>query len=277
MTKRSLIALLSAVILAVLVIATVFLYYFNTENKTEDTRSVISMVTIVFIALLSILIVYLSKIKKKQYVRNLNKEYFAEYEIIKDSVMNAQLSVKIKKEIIADILDMFISAQNDKRSVKDVIKNTEVFVKEIIETYTKTSIRIIFNILDGFVYFILFVIGTYIYLWFNNTHVNFFDNRIDFLSVLLFVLISFALIPFIKKVTSKGNPWMFILPLIFGITFVLIAEMLRKFFYEAEIVRYILDEEIAIISNIVILAVFVAAVPGIYLLKGYVRQKFLRR
>ena len=277
MTKRNKVAMLSAVILAVLVIFATLLNYQNTENRTEDTRSVILTAAIIVFALLSILIVYISKVKKKKYVRNLNKEYLIEYEIIKDSVRNSQLSVKIKKEVMVDILDMLLSAQNDKKSVNDVIKNTEVFVTEIIEAYTKPSTRIILNILDGFIFFLMFVFGTYIYLWLEDTQKSFYDNKIDFLSVVFFVLISFLLMPLIRKISSKQNPWIFILPLGFGIIFVLIVETLKKFFSETEIVKFILDEEVAMISNNSILAIFAAIVLGSYLLKIYTRKKLIRK
>jgi len=113
MTKRNKIVLGSSIFLALCVIATVIINLkYNIQNSAIDTNSLILIGIIILLSIISVPVVYFSKVRKSKFERMLNNEYFQKYEIIRDAVMNSQLSGINKKEIKEDMLDILISAGN---------------------------------------------------------------------------------------------------------------------------------------------------------------------
>ena len=94
--------------------------------------------------------------------------------------------------------------------------------------------------------------------------------------LVFFFIISFILIPVIRKFTSTKNYWMFILPLVFGIIFIIFAEIARRFFYDNEIIRLLLDGTVRMIPGIYILVLYAMLVPVLVISKSYLRKKLLK-
>ncbi|MBW6474153.1 MAG: hypothetical protein K0B14_13590 [Anaerolineaceae bacterium] len=104
MTTRNKFLLVSSIVLALLVIASV-VFWEITGPTNGDKIPVGLFVTIIVISILSVFVVYFSKIQKKKYEKLLNQEYYEKYEIIKDAVANSQLSAATKKDITEDVLE----------------------------------------------------------------------------------------------------------------------------------------------------------------------------
>jgi hypothetical protein len=206
----------------------------------------------------------------------LNNEYFQKYEIIKDAVMNSQLSNISKKEIKEDVLDIIITAQKSGKSAEDAIGNPESFSQNILFAYARPGRFSILNIIDGVIYFIFFTLGASIFLWFEQTSKNLFEVSIDISMLIFFFLICFIIVPVTKRLTSTKNYWMFLLPVSFGIAFILIAELARRFFYNAEIVRHLLEDTVKIVPNISILILYIILIPVLLFLKSYMRKRLLQ-
>ena len=125
-------------------------------------------------------------------------------------------------------------------------------------------------------YFIFFVTGASLFLWFERVETSLFNTGIDISMLVFFFIISFILIPVIRKFTSTKNYWMFILPLVFGIIFIIFAEIARRFFYDNEIIRLLLDGTVRMIPGIYILVLYAVLVPVLVISKSYLRKKLLK-
>jgi hypothetical protein len=277
MTKRNIIVLMTSIFLALCVIATVIIgFYYTASKKSINNNSLIIIGAIILLSIISVFIVYFLKVRKSRFEKMLNNEYFQKYEIIKDAIRNSQLSDITKKEIREDILDLLISAQNSGKSAEDSVGSPEIFTMEILLTYSKPGRLAVLSVIDGIIYFILFVLGASIILWLEQSGISFFNTGIDIIIIVFFFIISFILIPVIRKLTSTHNYWMFILPLAFGIVFILFAEIIRRFFYSNEIVKQFLDGTIRMVPNVIILIIYIVLIPTALFFKSYIRRRLMK-
>jgi len=278
MTKRNKIVLLSSIFLALCVIVTVILNlkYTIHDNNVINIESFILIGIVILLSIISVPIVYFLKVRKSKFERMLSNEYFQKYEIIRDAVMNSQLSSINKKEIKEDMLDILISAQKSGKPAKDTVGNPETFAREILLSYARPGRLPVLSIIDGIMYFIFFILGVSIFIWFEQTDVSFFKTGIDISMITFLFIISFILIPVTKRLTSTHNYWMFILPVAFGIVFVLFAEIIRRFFYSNEIIRQFLDGTVGMVPNIFILILYIILIPTLLFFKYYIRRRLFR-
>ena len=94
--------------------------------------------------------------------------------------------------------------------------------------------------------------------------------------IVLFALTAFVLIPLTKKLTSTQNPWMFMLPLAFGIAFVLLAEITRKYFYSIDAVKMFLDGTIIMIPNVTVFMIYLLSIPLLIRIKTQFRKRSIK-
>lgn len=272
LTTRNKVLLVSSIILALLVIAIVVVWEITGQSSGEKIP-VVLFVTIIVISILSVFVVYFSKIQKKKYEKLLNQEYYEQYEIIKDAVANSQLSVVTKKDIIEDILELLLSAQESGKSVASVVGDPQIFTNEIISSFAKPIRLAMLSLFDGLIAFILMILGASFVLWLEQTQQSFFATRLDISMVILFLLVTFLLVPVTKAQTGTRNPWMYIIPVAGGLLFILLAEFLRAFFYDVNAVRQILDGSVRMVPNVAILMIYLLSVPSFLILKQISRRR----
>lgn len=272
MTTRNKVLLVSSIILALLVIVSVVVWKITGQSSGEK-MPVVLFVTIIVISILSVFVVYFSKIQKKKYEKLLNQEYYEQYEIIKDAVANSQLSAAVKKDISEDVLELLLSAQESGKSIDSVIGDPQVFANEIISSFANPIRLAMLSIFDGLIAFILMILGASFVLWLEQTQQSFFAIRLDISMVILFLLVTFLLIPVTKAQTGTRNPWMYMIPVAGGVLFVLVAELLRAFFYDVNTVRQILDGSVQMVPKVVILMIYMLTVPLFLMLKQISRKR----
>lgn len=275
MTKRDKIVIISASLLAFCVIASAGWFAADSSKNIgkADTESIVYFGVAVVLGIFSVLIVYLSKVRKNKFEKMLTGEYLTEYEVIKDAILNSHLSDVSKKETIDDILDILIEAQGSGKAVAGVIGNSASFSKKIISEFLSPGRHMVLNLLDGIKAFSLFVIGITAALWLEQVGTNIFQVGMDTSMVLFVFLIAFLIIPATKKLTSTRSPWMFFIPLSAGILYVLTAIVLRKYCYDFQGVKLLLDGSITMIPNITVFMVYILIVPVLKKLKTYLRQQ----
>jgi DNA-binding ferritin-like protein (Dps family) len=277
MTQRNKIKLMSSVLLALLVILSVTAYAISSTPQNAANNASTLLITIIILASISsVFVVYFTKVQKRKYEKLLNQEYFQEYEILKDAVVNSQLAISNKKEVNEDILDILLSAQEAGKSVHEVVGNPERFVQEILLSYARPTQLAILSFLDSLIAFVLFLIGTSLLLWLGETQQSFFAIRLDITMVVFFMLVAFVLLPVTRKQTSTKNPWTFLLPITIGILFVLLAELLRAFFYNLEVVKQFLDGTLRMIPDAGFLTIYLLSIPVFLLLKQIFRNRSWR-
>lgn len=274
MTKRDKIIMLSAVLLAVcIIISAVLLTFYAGKNSGRLYPDfIIYIAAVLLAAVLSVAAVYLTKVQKSRYEKLLNASYFKEYEMIKDVIMNSQLSVKSKKETTEDILDILLEAQKAGRAAADVIGDPLEFSKKIIGTFTNPKRFIALSIFDSIIAFVLFVTGVHFILWLEQTDQSFFRIGTDISLVLFIIITAFVIMPVTKKLTSTKNPWMFMVPLGCGLAFVAAVEILRKYFYGIESVKNLLDGTVTMIPHIAVFIIYLISIPVLMKMKSFIRK-----
>lgn len=242
MTQRNKIKLIGSVLLALLVILSAIAFALNSAPQNAVNNASALLIAIIILASISsVFVIYFTKVQKRKYEKLLNQEYFQEYEILKDAVANSQLAISNKKEVNEDILDILLSAQEAGKSVHAVVGNPEIFAQEVLLSYARPTRLAILSFLDSLIAFVLLVIGASLFLWLGETPQSFFAIRMYIAMVVFFILVAFVLLPVTRKQTSTKNPWTFLLPIAIGILFVVLAEFLRAYFYNLEVVKRFLD------------------------------------
>lgn len=276
MTKRNKVLLFSSTLLALLVIASVIFWQVKNANQANGEKIPVGvLITIIVVSILSVFVVYFSKVQKKKYEKLLNAEYFEQYEIIKETVMNSQLSAVTKKDIVEDVLELLLTAQESGRSIQSVIDNTDTFSMNIIQSFARPIRLAILSLYDSIIAFTLIVIGVHLVLWLEQTQQGFFATKMDISMLVLFLLVTFILLPVTKIGANNRNPWVYLVPLAGGVLFVLVAELLRSFFYDLNGVKMFLDGSIRMVPNVGILMIYLLSIPLFLILKQISRKKML--
>lgn len=275
MTTRNKVLLFSSIVLALMVIASIVVWEITGQSSEEQMPTVL-IVAIIIISILSVFVVYFSKIQKKKYEKLLNQEYYEQYEIIKDAVANSQLSVGTKKDIIEDILELLLSAQESGKTVASVVGDPQLFSQEIMSSFAKPYRLALLDLFDSLIAFILMVVGASFMLWLEQTQRSFYTTKLDISMIAFFILVAFLIIPVTKAGTGTRNPWIFMVPIAGGVLFVLIAELLRAFLYDVDLVRQLLDDSVRMVPNMLTLIIYLLSVPMFLILKQISRKRILR-
>jgi DNA-binding ferritin-like protein (Dps family) len=272
MTRRSRGILLSSILLAASVIATVVLWIVEGGDAMASTSTIVISIGIILVSILSVVFVYLVKVKRRSDEKKLNGRYYREFELIKDSIMNSPLPQSNKKGITEDVLEILLTAQSNGKTVEAAIGDTESFAKDIISACMSKSRSIVIGFLDGAIAFILFVLLISTLSWFEDFSTGFFNQRIDISMVLFVVVISFVLIPIIKQLSSKKSAWAYFIPFAAGLIFIGIIELFRAFLLSSSIVKELLDGSIIMIPNIAALAAFLVVLMILFVVSGSLRR-----
>jgi len=277
MTKRNKITLISSVALAAIVIFSTLVWAFNSSSPSNTMKlPVILYALIIFISMLSVSIVYYSKIKKKNFEKHLNDEYIETYQIIKDAIGNSQLSKSIKKDINEDVLDLLLSAQKNGKMVKNVIGDQTLFTQEIIRSYASKSKLALLSFIDSMIALVLMILGANTLNWLENTSQNYFSIGLDLSMMVFFVLVAFVILPVTKRLTSTKYSWAYFIPLIGGIVFIIIVELMRRNFIMFRIIDLILNGTIRMIPNASVFLFYIILIPVLLFVKKYIRQIFFQ-
>ncbi|MFH0992800.1 MAG: hypothetical protein V1761_00460 [bacterium] len=277
MTKREKIVILSSGLLAVCVIASAIVFFIQAAVAgNTDVMSYLVIGIFILLGVLSVIVVYFLQVRKQKFEKLLNTDYYQKYEVVRDAIMNSQLSASGKKEIKEDVLDMLILAQNAGKPAVAVVENPAAFAQEILHAFAKPSRFLMMTVLDGIVGFVLLIIGFTTVLWLEQVETSYFAIGIDINMMVLFAFVAFLIIPVTKRLTATERPWMFLLPLAFGILFVLVSELLRAFFADVDAVRNYLDGTIRMIPGWLTLIVYILAVPLGLVIKVLLRKNAVK-
>jgi len=273
MTKRNRIVVFSASVLAFCVIITSLVWVVGLQrDKMASTFDYLTLGAVLVCSLASVGVVYVLRIRTTRYEKLLNQEFLREYQLVKESLGGSTLSSYQKKEVLEDVLDLLVSAQRDGKAVGAVVVDPVAFAQDIIASYLKPTRATILRFCDSILAFVLFTLGVHLVLWVENRGNGFFDIGMDTSMVLLLGLVSFLVLPLTKGLATKRNPWLYLFPVAFGVVYVLLAELSRKKLYHLAWVRTWLDGTIKIIPSASVLVVFLAAIPGLIMIKQLLRR-----
>jgi DNA-binding ferritin-like protein (Dps family) len=263
----------SAAVLAFCVIITSLVWVVGLQrDKMASTSEYLTLGAVLVCSLASVGIVYVLRVRTTRYEKLLNQEFLREYQLVKESLGGSTLSSYQKKEVLEDVLDLLVSAQRDGKAVGAVVVDPVAFAQDIIASYLKPTRAAVLRFCDSILAFVLFTLGLQLVLWVENRGNGFFNIGMDTSMVLLLGLVSFLVLPLTKGLATKRNPWLYLFPVAFGVVYVLLAELSRKNLYHLVWVRTWLDGTIKIIPSARVLVVFLAAIPGLILIKQLLRR-----
>jgi len=276
MTKRDKLLLGSAAFLAVLVIATAVLVGLSAQSRPKSAAELLLSGGIILLCVLSVVFVFLTKIRRNKYEKKLNPEYYEVYETIRDAVGRFQLPAHSKKEILSDVLDLLLSAQSDGKPVSAAVPDAAAFAENILAVYSSRRSRVLQSLLDGAIAFLLFIVCISAVLWLEDVSAGLFRQRIDYGMLIFLAVVSFVLVPVLRYLMLRRSAWLYILPILTGIVFVAAAELARRFFYQFEFTRTLLDGSVVMIPGAAALAFYLLVVAVLMLAKAFIRKQALR-
>jgi len=275
MTKRDKVVMISAAVLAILVVATTIL---QAATSAQQNRPVFWPVTIgiILLSLFSVVFVFIRRVRKSAYEKKLKPDFFNAYQGVKDALASSELPTVYQREALSDILELLLSAQGSGKTANSVIPNSKEFSRRILFAYSSKSRAGVIGLIDGCIAFLLFVLGSHTLLWLEQTGQDYFLVKTDASLVLFFIIIAICVLPFLRRLAVKQSIWAYILPLVTGILLIGLMEISRKFFYAIPLVKAILDGTVLMIPNAVLFGIYLLTIPLLLLLKSAIRRLAMR-
>jgi len=288
MNKNTKILLLSSLLLFVILIITTIVYLYNASNNNDVTVGMtIVAIFVVSIAMLSVIFVFILRKRREKKYSFLNKEY-------RDCLDDIMLNIKIsnmnnysKKQIEEDILDIFSRAQQNSRTLKEVIgDDKEKFITEVIDAHGANNNFLTYE-LSGFQYFIMYLFVVQIYDFvrnFNNS--DFFSTNIENSTIFLFGLIALVTIPLIMKARSvamrKNRISLVVIlyiiaPVITLGGFIFLMEYMRSITEKSDFLIFILDKSTIIFENVFMMIFGVVLILIAWWLKKLIQKRTLNK
>lgn len=172
MTKRDKAVIVCAVLLAVFVIAGV-VFQGITSAARKQASSLPVAVGLILISLFSVLFVLLLRIRKSAFEKKLLPDYFAVYQGIQDALNTSALPKADRRDALSDILELLLSAQDSAKPIGSVIPNPAAFTQSVLHSYANDGRRCFFNLINGCLACMAFVVMTQTLLWIESPKQNF--------------------------------------------------------------------------------------------------------
>jgi hypothetical protein len=203
MTKRDKVVMISATVLAILVIATTIL---QAVASAEQSRPVFWPITIgiILLSLFSVVFVFIRRVRKSAFEKKLKPDFFNAYQAVKDALASSELPMVYQREASSDILELLLSAQASGKMVDSVIPNTREFSQRILFAYSSKSRAGFIGLIDGCIAFLLFVLGSHTLLWLEQNGQDYFLVKTDASLVLVFIIIAICVLPFLRRTRRKA-------------------------------------------------------------------------
>ncbi len=266
---------------------------FNDFIKRPES---IIAITIVLLAIGSFLFVFFIGKKRKKGTEYLNEEYDLVYEQVNQYIGLSGLTFFEKRELNNELLNLFLEAQSNNKSVDQVIgKDVKTFIENMIQAYGAND-HYLNDILIGVTFFVFYLIAfqSYLYLKFTyikniKENISYFDIKLDYTLILLAVLFSFVIMPVIyrskrlilvqqpKESSSYGKHQLILIlyPLGIGLFFIGILEGLRRFFGNVSWVAIFINDGIVVIGSPIILILLIIVAVMAYITRKKFRKFFL--
>lgn len=270
----------------------VYLNAFSESNKGQSiinsggnifkTPQGVIALTIILLGIIAFLFVFFIKIIRGKNVSKLNEEYDLAFEEIREYIGVSALSFTEKRELVDEILSLFLEAQDKGKSVDEIIgKDHRMFIDDMIRAYGVKN-YFIYDLLTGLQYFIFYLVAVSLLLFVEGSE-DYFNVNIDYTLILFFIISAFIVIPMInrnkRKSISNGNRNnLSFLPVSIAITvgllggFMVLMRVLRKYFINISIVEVLLNDGIVIIRSPLTLIMMIISIPVIYFIKKTMRS-----
>lgn len=271
------IVIFSSILIGLLIISSIIMFVFWLNNRSGNSLLWI-LIVIIFFALISAVLMIILIAKRRGYSSFLRNDYYEVYERIAAALENSTLSIFERKEILLDISELLLQAQEKKRPVNSVIENNiEDFIERIKLSYGYRN-GIVFNILSGIqnLLFVLTIVQAAIYL-IRNTN-SFFEVTMGLMMLPYMFLLSFLLLPLLKYLISRQKIIWFIIALVGLVSLFLGSnELLRRFGSNIAWVQTYFEKEITFISSWFIVIILILVMVLSWLAKWFMRRQSIKK
>ena len=228
--------------------------------------------------------------KKERKYSILTKLYKDVLDDIMITIAASNMSVFSKKQVEEELLNIFVQACSDKKSVERVIgASTEQFVNDVIQAHGARNNFFTYE-LSGVQYFImyLFLVQGIEYIKNLETNIEFFNTGIENSTILLFGILAFITIPltrFVYQVGARKSRFSIILsayifvPVFTVGGFIAIMEfgVIEKLFGEMAWTEALMEKSSIVISNGYILVGIASCVGIAWWLKRVIQKRAINQ
>ncbi|MFC2159413.1 hypothetical protein ACFLQS_01705 [Actinomycetota bacterium] len=271
------IVIFSSILIGLLIISAIIMLVFWSNNGSGNSLLWI-LVVIIFFALISAVLVIILIAKRRGYSSFLRNDYYEVYERIVAALENSTLSIFERREILLDISELLLQAQEKKRPVNSVIENNiEDFIGRIKLSYGYRN-SVVFNILSGIQNFIFVLTIVQVAIYLIRQTDPFFETTIGLMMLPYMFLLSFLLLPLLKYLISRQKIVWFIIALVSLVSLFLGSnEILRRFGSDIAWVQTYFEKEITFISSWYIVIILILVMVSSWFLKWFMRRQSIKK
>ena len=218
------------------------------------------------------------RLRKSGFEKKLNDDYAAQYERISDALTGSVMSRPEIRETKQDILSLMIEAQAQGRDVRDIVgDDTAAFIRRVQDSFGYRN-RFLFSLLSVIQYGIFFMATMQLLIFFEaGGQMPFLDVTVDLALLIMFFLIVIVVYPLTRSAARKGKSALpFILPLVFGVTYIGMMILLDNTAYHLEWVRIFLEGEVRMIGTWWLLVVLMVVMAVAQCVKWALRRRSLK-
>ena len=277
LTKKSRWMIYLTIFISGLVIFTTVFYFITTKNSTNSFAKA-TMIIIIIIAILAVLSMWISRARLKINTSNLSTDFFEAYEKIADRLQGIAMSNMEKKETLADLLDLFLMASKDKKSVSDVVgDNIDEFIEQIQESFGYRS-KFIFTVLTGIQYCIVYLFMMQGAEYLKSSGSSFFNVELSISLAFFLIGLAFVGIPLLSYFIRKSKILLAALaPIVILVLFITVMEILSKYFIHIPFIYKIVEGDMNMMPSIWILILWVAVFAAASILKWVQRRLSIKK
>ena len=266
----------SAVIIGLLAVAAAAILIFWPESGQGDPFPWI-LIAIIVLGLLSLGILIVLNVRRSKYAALLQDDYYKMYESISAALQNSTLSIFERRDVLLDISDLLLQAQQDNRPINTVIGNVDDFIKGIKTSFGYRS-NIVFNLLSGIQNTIFVLVIVQIAIYFMRGTDSFFNTTIGLMILPYIVLLSFLIMPLMRYLVSRQRKVWLAAALIGvpAVVYISVNEILHRFGMDIPWVQTYFEREIPFINSWIILAVLVIITALSWFIKWFIRFRSIK-
>ncbi len=265
-----------SVIIGLLAVAAAAILIFWPESEQGDSFPWI-LIAIIVLGLLSLGILIVLNLRRSKYTALLQDDYYKMYENISAALQNSTLSIFERRDVLLDISDLLLQAQQNNRPINTVIGNVDDFIKGIKTSFGYRS-NIVFNLLSGIQNTINVLVVVQVAIYFMRGTDSFFNTTIGLMILPYVVFVSFLINPLMQYLVSRQRKVWFFAAALIGIVAVYIGvnEILHRFGMDIPWVQTYFEKEILFISSWGILAVLIIIIALSWFIKWYIRFRSIK-
>jgi hypothetical protein len=274
--SRKLVIFYSVIIGLLIVVAAAILIFWPESDQGSSFPWI--LIAIIVLGLLSLGILIVLNLRRSKYAALLQDDYYKMYESISAALQNSTLSIFERRDVLMDISDLLLQAQQNNRPINTVIGNVDDFIKGIKTSFGYRS-NIVFNLLSGVQNTIYVLAIVQVAVYFMRGTDSFFNTTIGLMILPYIVFLSFLIMPLLMRylVSRQRKVWLAAaLIVIMAAVYIGVNEILHRFGMNIPWVQTYFEKEIHFISSWGILAVLIIIIALSWFIKWYIRFRSIK-